>query len=183
MEVSNDFDSVASCIIHKMNQVQAGVKSELGDVASLFDHQIHLLIDVLEFQIGLLAKGGQILTASVQDEGEFVQVKLDILLASHDVVDYKLDKLGVMQQTLNDKLDAQATLCVQGFKLVVRGLVLVLIMLIFYCIQNACHVQWAMRVAVPRETPTPTWVVKERSDLQFMGDLIFYLCTGMYMTQ
>jgi hypothetical protein len=179
MQVSTDFDLAVSVIVHKLADVQAGVKSELSDASTLFDDHIHLLIDTLEYQIGVLSKGAQILTASVQDERPFVEVKLDILLASHDVVDYKLDQLGVMQKTLNDKLDAQAKLFTERFTRIVCCLFAVMFMQILCGMQNACHMQRVMQfAAVPRETPT--WVVTERSEIEFLCDGIVYLCTWIY---
>ena len=179
IEKSNDSDLALSCIIHKMNEVHAGVKSELSDASTLFDDHIHLLIDTLEYQIGVLSKGAQILTASVQDERPFVEVKLDILLASHDVVDYKLDKLGVMQKTLNDKLDAQAKLFTERFTRIVCFLFVVIFMQILCGMQNACHMQRVMQfAAVPRETPT--WVVTERSEIELLCAGIVAVCTWIY---
>jgi len=162
-----------------MTEVQAGVKSELTDASSAFDEHIHLLIDVLEHHIGELSQRAQILTASVQDERPLTQVKLDILLVSHDVVEYKLNQLGVMQKTLNDKLDAQAKLFTERFTRIVCCLFGVIVMQILCGMQNACHMQRVMQfAAVPRETPT--WVVTERSEIEFLCDGIVYLCTWIY---
>ena len=163
MEASNDFEIVAGCIIHKMN-VKVGTDDALEKVSSDLSDAAY----VFHYQLGHVARHAQILNASINQELPLVQVKLDILLASHDVVNYKLDKL-------NDKLDAQAKLFTQGFKLVVQCLALVLFMQILCYMQNSRHLQ------LPRETPGWASRFEDRSDLGIMWDGFVCFCDLVFL--
>ena len=178
-DVSAAVERVVGCIVNKMNEVQTSNKAGLDAIGVEMEHAAYVM--------GALETEHMILNKTITDEFVKFHDKLNLvleglLIATDPPINVKFQAVNAKLKAVNAKLDALT-------KLIKLCFCVVMVMLCVCAMQNTDHMQWAVQVAnVTCDTPNtpitpPVWVVNRRSDLHFMADLIFYMCTGMYITQ
>ena len=175
-DVSAAVERVAGCIVNKMNEVQTSNTAGLDAIGVEMEHAAYVMDSLVTEHM--------ILNNTITDEFVKFDVKLDLvlLMAMDPPINVKLEAVKAKLNAVNAKLDALT-------KLIKLCFCVVLVMLCVCAMQNTAHMQWAVQVAnVTCDTPNtpitpPVWVVNRRSDLHYMADLIFYMCTGMYISQ